>query len=720
MAAVAIPSTCKECSVRCGSLVYVDEGKVVKITGNPSHPASKGAFCVKGMNAPIAARDHADRPLYPMRRKGSRGASSWERISWAEAFDGIADQIGEVKSRHGALSIAGAVSNHFVSRGVAMTQLLRSIGSPNCMINQDLCQGCRYTASLLTGVGGQPGNELPKAKCILVIGKSPSDSSVVQWMHIKEAKRQGAKLIVVDPRRTPIARLADHWLPVRPGSDVALALAMIHVIFAENLYDADFVAKWCTGTEDLRVRAQAYEPAAASEITGLSVDDIVTSARLFANLKPGCMILGHGIDAQANGVKTAIAFHALLALTGNIDKEGANRLAKRASGFRDYYTVLSERKFRLPAEIEHRIIGGDTFPLWSGPDSWAKASHNPSLVRAIHTGEPYPIKALYVSGVNIACTYPDIKNTIEALKKLDLLVVATDHITPTAELADFVLPKTTLLEEEDVSIDQGAPCISIVQRALPPRGEAKTDIEIAIGLRDALNARGLLDFNLFPWNSHKEFIDFQLKETGIAFDELREAGFKDIPFAYETYKRDGFKTPSKKIEFASQRLVDIGQDPLPAYKAPVYAQKRGDFDLVLLTGIRSMAYHHSRFRNHAWARKLQDAPELRINPITARRLAIEREDWVWVETATGTGRVLLKAWLTDEVPEDIVATGMGWWYPETPGSDHGSLVFNVDVAIPYGPPWDPISGSSEARNVACRVSRAPTSDVLSAQYGDAQ
>lgn len=717
MATVVVPSTCKECSVRCGSLVYVDDGKVAKITGNPAHPASRGAFCVKGMNAPITAREHPDRPLHPMRRTGERGAGQWARISWQEAFDDIAERIGAVKQAYGALSVAGAVSNHFVSRGVAMAQLLRSIGSPNYMINQDLCQGCRYTASLLTGVSGQPGNELPKARCILVIGKSPSDSSVVQWMHIKEAKRRGATLIVADPRRTPIARMADHWLALRPGTDAALALAMIHVILSENLHDAEFVAQWCTGTEALRERASAYAPAVASGITGLPVEAIVHAARQFATVKPGAMILGHGIDAQANGVRTVAAFHALLALTGNIDKEGTNRSAKRAAGFRDYYSVINDPRFRLPADVEKRIIGGDDFPLWSGPESWAKASHNPSLVRAMHTGEPYPVKALYVSGVNIACTYPDIKRTMEALRKLELLVVATDHITPTAELADFVLPKTTLLEEEDVSVDQGAPCISIVQRAVPPRGEAKTDIEIAVGLRDALRARGLLDFDLFPWNSHREFIDFQLQETGVDFDALCATGFRDVPYSYQTYTREGFKTPSKKIEFAAQRLSALGQDPLPQYQAPVYADRPPGYDLVLLTGIRSMAYHHSRFRNHGWARRLQDAPELRIHPATAQRLGIAADDWVWVETPSGTGRVLLQAWITDEVPQDVVATGMGWWFPERSGPDHGALTFNVDVAIAYGPPWDPISGSPEARNVACRVSRASPSEVPARSSG---
>jgi anaerobic selenocysteine-containing dehydrogenase len=329
----------------------------------------------------------------------------------------------------------------------------------------------------------------------------------------------------------------------------------------------------------------------------------------------------------------------------------------------------------------------------------------------MHTGEPYPVKALYVSGVNIACTYPDIRSTVTALRKLDLLVVATDHMTPTAELADFVLPKTTLLEEEDVSADQGAPCVAVVQRALPPKGEAKCDMDIAIGLRDALRRNGAIDYDVFPWNSHREFIDYQLRETGVTFDDICKDGYVGIPYAYEDYRKKGFKTPSGKIELASDRLSAIGQDPLPDYHPPVYAKPDAEYDLTLLTGIRSMAYHHSRFRNHGWARKVQDAPELRINPRTAQRLGIAEDDWAWVETQDRKGRVLMQAWLTEEVSEDIVATGMGWWFPEMSGSDRGSLMYNIDAAVAYGPPWDPICGAPEARNTACRVTRAAPEEV---------
>ncbi len=158
-------------------------------------------------------------------------------------------------------------------------------------------------------------------------------------------------------------------------------------------------------------------------------------------------------------------------------------------------------------------------------------------------------------------------------------------------------------------------------------------------------------------------------------------------------------------------LAKAGYDPLPDYRPPIYSQPEASFDLTLLTGIRSMAYHHSRFRNHEWARRQQNAPELRIHPKTAARLGVNDGDWVKVETPHGAGGVYLKAWVTDEVPQDVVATGMGWWYPEIAGADHGALKFNVEAAIPYGPPWDRISGSAEAKNCSCRLTRADCAEI---------
>ena len=711
MAEQVLRSTCWECSVKCGSLISVRDGRVVKIGGNSEHPHSEGAFCVKGMNAPIAALEHPDRPLHPLRRTGERGSGQWERVSWDVVLEEIAKQLGDVKRRYGALAIGGAVSSAYFSRGVALALLLRSLGSPNHMINQDLCQGCRNTGAMLTGLTAAPGNELKRARSVLVVGKSPSESDVVQWMHLKAARRRNATLIVVDPRRTQLARLAEIHLALKPGTDAALGLAMIHVLFEEDLWDREFVGRWCTGTEQLRERARKYSPVDAAEITGLPVSSIVEAARRFGSEKPGSLLMGHGIDAQANGVQTARAFQCLLALTGNIDRPGTNRMAKRLTGFKTYWDFIHSLEFRLPREVEERIIGGREFPFWAGPQGWAKACHNPSVIRAILTGEPYPVRALYVSGVNILCTYPGMQETLAALRSLDLLVVASDHITPTAELADFILPKTTLLEEEEVSWEPSGPCISLTQRVVPPRGEARTDFEIAIALRDRLRARGLIDYDLLPWNSHREFLEFQLKDTEIRLEDLRAKGYLEIPFDYEGYRSTGFLTPSGKIELASSLLAGAGHDPLPDFVPPSYSVKDRDYPLILLTGIRTMAYHHSRFRNHSWARKAQADPELRIHPETASHYGIIDKDWVWVETPQGKEGVRLRAQLTDAVPADVVATGMGWWYPEAPGPDHGALKINIEAIIPYGPHWDPISGSAEARNSACRIRRAKPEEV---------
>lgn len=705
----AIPSTCKECYIGCGSLIHLENEKIVRVSGNPASPHSRGAFCVKGMNAATTALDHPDRILSPLKRIGARGDGHFARITWDQAFDEIARRLEDVVRSYGRKSIAGAVSNQFYDRGVAMAVLLRSLGSPNYMINQDLCQGCRSTAGVLSGIPGLPGEELKVSKCILSVGKSPSDSNIVEWMNAKAAKQAGAKLIVIDPRRSTIAQQADIWLAPKPGTDVALALAMTNVILSEDLTDADFVSEWTVGLDELRERSAQFTPQVAAEIAGVAAESIVEAARIFATTRPGSLLMGHGIDAQANGVYTALAFSNLLAITGNIDRPGTNRIPKSVPGFREYNSFIHDPAFRMPAEREAEIIGASDYPFWSGPDSWGRACHNPSVIQAMLAGEPYPVRALYASGVNIVCTYPGMQETIKALRGLDLFITSSDQMTPTTELADYILPKTTLLEEEAVFVEGSS--LAAMQAATPARGEARTDVEIAIGLRDALRKRDLIEFELMPWNTHRDFIDYQLAETGLTFDDVCANGFIPIPNTYESYQQTGFKTPSGKVELASSKLRAAGYDPLPSYKAPSYAQVDPQFDLILMTGIRTMALHHSRFRNHPWSRRVANAPELRINPEAATKRGLENGDWAWIETPKGIARVCLKVRITDEVSNGMVATGMGWWYPELDGPDHGALIFNVEAAIPYGPYWDPISGSSESRNCACKVSKADLADV---------
>jgi anaerobic selenocysteine-containing dehydrogenase len=703
-----VPTTCWECSTLCGALATVDEaGRVTTFAPNPAHPVSAGAFCVKGIRGLPELTYGPGRILRPLRRVGARGEGRWREVGWDEALDEMADRLAEVRERHGPLAIAGATSGAFFSRSAVFALLLRSIGSPNWMINQDLCGGCRGVSDMVTGLAITGGEDIARARTLLVVGANPTAANPIQWQRIKQAKAAQARMIVLDPLRTSAAEMADLWLRPRPGTDAAIALAMMHVLVRERRYDREFVTRWCHGFDALAARVEPWTPARAAGVCGVPAADIEAAARLYAD-GPSCFVSGHGIDAVSNGVQTFRAFHCLAAISGNVDRAGGNRRAKRPRGFRTPFDLLHDPAFRLPREVERQTIGAARFPLWAGPEGWQTACHNPSVIEAILTSDPYPVRALYVSGVNIAVTYPDTSRTLAALRSLDFLAVATHTMTPTAALADLVLPKTTALEEEEVSLHAGGPCIVYTAPASNRRGEARPDVEIAAGLLDRLRSRGAVAAGLMPWRTQRELNEFLLGESGIDRVALARDGFAAFEYACGDLEQQTFKTPSGKIELYSERLAALGLDPLPDW-VPTGAVAQADpaYPFTLQTGLRERTYHHSRFRDHAWARKSSPDPLLRIHPDTARRLGIADGDWVQVETAGHPGRCRLRAKLTDATAPDTVATGMGWWRPDAAGPDYGALEVNINAAMTYAGPYDPASGSADTRGLRCKVMREP-------------
>ena len=291
----------------------------------------------------------------------------------------------------------------------------------------------------------------------------------VEWAALKAAKKRGARIVTIDPKRTQAAQMADLWLAPRIGTDAALALAMINVMIAEGLYDKDYVARSCHGFDELAARAAQYPPAAAEAITGVPAADIVAATRMYAD-GPSTFVSGHGIDAASSGVQTFRAYHCLVAISGNVDRPGGNLRLRTPKGFKHYSDLLHMPEFRLDAETEKRAIGADRFPLWAGPRGWQTACHNPSVIEAMLTGKPHPVRALYASGVNILVTYPDTRRTMAALASLDFVAVAAHAMTPTAEFADIVLPKTTTLEEEEVSFMPSGPDRALHARGRRPAG----------------------------------------------------------------------------------------------------------------------------------------------------------------------------------------------------------------------------------------------------------
>jgi anaerobic selenocysteine-containing dehydrogenase len=704
--ATTYPSTCWECSTRCGSLVTVENGAIARIAPNPDHPGTKGAFCVKGIRGAAELHAHPDRLIHPLRRIGERGSGAWARISWDEALDEIAERFADIRARHGGPSLVGAVSSAYFSRGAMVALLMRSLGSPNWMMNQDLCGGCRALSDKIMGLAIVGGEDIARTRCALIVGRNPSAADPVQWTALKAAWKAGARVVVIDPSKTPAVDLADVWLRPRPGTDAAIGLAMIDVIVREKLYDADFVARWCHGFEALAARAAEYPPARAAELAGVRAADIERAARLYAD-GPSTFVSGHGIDAQSAGVQTFRAFHSLVAITGNVDRPGGNRRVKRPRGFKTYIDVLHDPEFRLPLEIERQTIGAAEFPLWAGPEGWQTAAHNPSVIEAILTGKPYPVRGMYVSGVNIAVTYPDTRRTMAALRSLDFLAVVSHSMTPTAELADIVLPKATSLEEEEIALDPYAPCIAYTRPVVAPRGEARGDFEIAVELLRRLEARGALVRNFAPWRTKREFNAYLLGQNEISFAELEAKGFARFDYQLGNFDKVGFKTPSGKIELYSETMKRVGLDPLPDYAPPRAevepAAIRAAYPLILLTGAREKTYHHSRYRDQAWARKVSPFPRVEIHPGTAAASGVETDDWVRVEIAGADGSCKLKATVTPSVPPGILRTGMGWWLPEAAAPDRGALEVNVNAAISYGGPWDPVTGSADTRGLPCRL-----------------
>ena len=711
-----VATTCWECSTCCGALATLADGRVTEVEPNPAHPGSRGMFCVKGFRGMTGIADNAQRLLYPLRRVGPRGSGDWQRIGWDEALDEMADRLAAVRTAHGPLAIAGATSGGYFSRSVIHALLLRSLGSPNWMINQDLCGGCRGVSDMVTGLSIASGEDIDGTRTALVVGANPHMANPVQWQKLKQAKKRGARIIVIDPMGTATTELADLWLQPNVGTDAAIALAMMHILITENLYDREFVARWCHGFDALAARAAQWPVARASRVAGVPAESIVRAAHLYAD-GPATFVSGHGIDAVAGGVQTFRAFHCLLAISGNLDRPGGNRRIKSPPGFRNYTDLLHDPAFRLPPATEALRLGAQDYPLWAGVDGWQKACHNPAVIEAILSGRPYPVRALYVSGVNIAVTYPDTARTLAALRSLDFVVVAAHAMNPTAAHADIVLPKTATLEEEEISLQPGAPCLSFTAAVVPPRGEARGELAIATGLLDRMEVRGALTQRFVPWRSEREFSRYLLGDSAIDLDTLMRDGFARFDHETGNFDTVGFKTPSGRVELASTRMAEAGLDPLPDLAPPAERARDADFPLLLQTGLREKAYHHSRFRDQDWARRISPDPLLRMHPLTAAEHGVGADDWVRLRTPSSAGTCDVKVSLTERVPRGIVVTGMGWWRPEGAAPHYGALDININAVVSYAGPYDAASGSPNSRGLACSIQRVAASPAASPAAG---
>jgi len=695
-------SVCRSCHGGCGALLHVRDGRLVKVEGDRDSPLNHGRLCPIGtVTADLV--NHPDRLKHPLRRIGPRGAGRWERVSWDGALDEIAGRLGAIRDEFGpeAIALGTGTGRHHIRW---VSRFGHALGTPNwCEPGFAQCFHPRVNTCLLT-FGDFPvcdyTGDTPPA-CILFWGHNPIHSGPdgETRFAVREALERNPKIIVVDPRRTELAARADVWLQVRPGTDDALALAMLNVIVGERLYDERFVRECTHGFDALAAHVAALTPEWAAPITWVPAEQIRAAARLFAQTRPGMLEWGCAIEHTPKCIQTVRALSMLPVLTGNVDVPGGWVFGGRGIG-------------RFPSLIEHltpeasaKRLGADRFKLLGGEGADLPAAHIPTLLEAMRTGKPYPVKAFLVFGNNTLATYANSKLVYESLTKLDFMVCADLFMTPTAELADIVLPAAAWPElDQIVGLPTVAANVVLAQQKVVQVGECKSDEEIFV----ALARRMKLPVGT---ESVKEVLNAQLAAGGLGldFDQLARQGFVKAPLKYRRYEPGGFKTPTGRIELYATRLEALGYPPLPSAAEPPESpvaspEVAKDFPLVLTTGGRIPFYFNSEHRQLGNLRRAYREPRAEIHPDTAARHGIEQGDWMWIETRRG--RIRQRARLTTGIDPRVVNAEHGWWFPDEPGPEYGIWKSNANVLTDSAAPYDPAMGTYQLRALLCRVARA--------------
>jgi anaerobic selenocysteine-containing dehydrogenase len=685
------------CHGGCSALLHMRDGRIVKIDGDPEGPLNRGRLCPMGA-ASLELVYHPDRLTHPLIRSGARGEGEWRRASWDQAYDHICENIRRIWERYGREGIAlgtGTGRHHiaFVKRFANM------LGTPNwCEPGTAQCFVPRVNVMHLT-YGGMAwsdyrGERMPSV--LLFWGHNPLNSSPdgETGFMVRDALAAKPKIIVVDPRRTWLAKQADVFLQLRPGTDDALALAMLNVLIAEELWDKAFVEQWTHGFEQLAERVRGCTPEWAEPITWVPADKIRAAARLWAEAQPGALEWGCAIEHTPNTIQTARAISLLPALTGHIDTPGGMVLGMRPLG---RFPLGAEL---LPEEQARKRLGAGQFRMLGGEGSVSASAHIPALFTSMRTGDPYWTKGFLVFGNNSLLTYADSHLVHESLAKLDFLMVADLFMTPTAELADVVLPAAAWPElDQIVGMPYFGEDVVLSQRRAVQISECRQDEVIMTELARRL---GLPGRELSP----HDIFDQQLAPLGLTYAELAERGHVRVPIAYRKFEKEGFATPTGKIELYCTRLEALGYDPLPYYEEPPESplstpELAKDFPYVLTTGARSQMFFHSEGRRLPKLRKGHAEPRVEIHPKTAAKHGIAKGDWVVISTPRGSIRQ--RAVVTRDILENVINCDHAWWFPEKTGWEHGVWESNANVLTSQAPPYDPAMGTYQLRGLLCTI-----------------
>ncbi|HEX7121519.1 MAG TPA: molybdopterin oxidoreductase family protein [Gemmatimonadaceae bacterium] len=644
-----------DCPDTCAIITTVENGRAVRIQGDPDHPFTQGFLCAK-VNRYLERTYHPDRLTHPLKRVGKKGEGKFERVSWDEALTDIARRLRGIIDEFGAEAIlpysyAGTMG---YLQGESMDRrFFHTLGASK--LDRTICStaggmGMRMTVGANIGADGEAAAD---SDLIILWGTNTLTSNPHLWPFVLQAREKGAPVICIDPIRTRTAQQCDEWIPIRPGTDAALALGMMHVLFEENLQDDDYLARYTLGAEQLRRRACEWNAERTSQTTGIPAETIVSLARRYGRSRNAFIRINYGLQRHAGGGMAVRTIACLPAITGHWRYPGGGVQLSTSKNFAFNVAALHRADVSPPVRTINMIRLGDALTL---PDAGV--------------GGP-PVKALVVYNSNPAAVVPDLPTTRRGLAREDLFTVVLEHFqTDTADWADYVLPATTQLEHWDVHLAYGHVYATLNRPAIAPIGEALPNTEI---FRRLARAMGL---------TQDYFADDDLtlirqaletnhpRMEGVTFEALLERGWVrlNVPRPYAPFANGEFLTPSGKCEFYSERLKQMGFDPLPTY-IPPYESPERDPELVArwpLTLISSPAHQflNSTFVNVDKLRRSVGRPECIIHPDDAAPRGIRPGDEVEIRNDRGAFRVIAR--VEPEVKPGVVWAPSVWWTKYAP------------------------------------------------------
>ncbi|MGA2922686.1 MAG: molybdopterin-dependent oxidoreductase [Candidatus Sulfotelmatobacter sp.] len=668
MAKQVVHAACPhDCPDACGVLITVEDGRATKIQGDPNHPMTRGFLCAKV--AKYLDRVYSpDRVLYPMRRIAAKGTAStkgdevWQRITWDEALDEIAKRSRAIIAEFGGEAIlpysyggtlgalnGASMDRRFFTR-LGASELERTICSSAGEAGLESVMGVK--------LGTEP-DQFVHSRYIIAWASNIHGNNVHLWPYIVEARRRGAKLVVIDPYRTRTAACADWYLPINPGTDGALALAMMHVIIGEGLHDADYVAKYTLGFEALCEKAKAYPPERVAHWTGIAADDIRKLAREYATTRPAVIRLNYGVQRSDGGGMATRAISMLPCIIGSLKEVGGGIHLSTSGAFDLNKEALQRPDLRPHGRKPPRIV------------------NMVELGKALNRLNDPPLKALFVYSSNPAAVCPNHNEVVRGLKRPDLFTVVHEQFfTDTTDYADLLLPATTFFEHKDLQTAYGHYYLQVSDPAIEPLGECRSNVD----LFRALAARMGFDDECFS-ESIDSMIEGALSSKnpwlqGITRERLQREGqvrlnFTASPDASDAppqhtsppflpFAQGNFRTPSGKAELYSEAMKALRLDPVADFKPPSesrHGTERATFPLELLAR-KADNFLNSTFTNQPSVQQMEEVDLLEMHSSDARSRGIA--DGETVRVFNPRGEIFLKARVDGAVQPGVVSARLNW------------------------------------------------------------